>query len=416
MMCLRTLLAAACGLAFALPLFAQPAAAPKLPEPIQPPVAQPVLDALAQPASGPIVWFTADYLMWWTKSQPFSQPLITLGSSADDVPGALDQPNTTVLFGNERVRYGVQSGLRFGLGAWFTADRVYGIETSFFVLAQRSRGVAFASDGVSDAAYGQPVINPSTGEEAYSTSLQGLISGSIWAKVSTQTTGWEVNVLRNLTRTEVAELNLLFGFRQLSISETLRVESDITQLGDCILSFNGAATELGDHIITRDRFAASTNFYGPQFGTKWDWSAGPFGVNLIAKLGMGVSQQVLRISGDTTWVPANGDPTTTVHGGILAQSTNIGSHSRNRFAVLPELNLNASYEFAPGARFVFGYTFLYLSSALRPGQSVDRTVDPARVPSDQNFGQTPTTDRPGVTLRDAGFWAQGLNFGVSIKY
>jgi hypothetical protein len=396
---------------------------PDLPEPYAKPGPPPIdapglgIDLTPLPAPQPFAraWFTADYLMWWVKGQSIPQPLITVGSSNDPVPGALGQPNTRVLFGNDQVQLGLFSGLRLGLGGWLDDDHLYGLEASGFFLPRNSHSVAFYSDGSTPAALAQPVIIPGSGEQAYSSSLQHFIAGSIWASTSTAVNGYEINLARCLTRDCNREIDLLVGFRQLTVQETLDVASDIVELQPCGLTFYGIPIQPGDHILTSDRFATSTNFYGPQIGSKISWSCGRFDFDAVGKLGIGVSQELLRVSGDTIWAPVSG-PVLSAPGGILTQTTNIGSYFRDRFAVLPEVDLNMHYQIASWASLGFGYTFLYLSNVVRPGLVIDRTVDPARVPSDQAYGTGTTTNRPGVFFRDTGFWAQGLNFNVTFQY
>ena len=122
------------------------------------------------------------------------------------------------------------------------------------------------------------------------------------------------------------------------------------------------------------------------------------------------------INGDTTLIPAAGGGNTTVPGGILTQNTNIGHYFRSQFAVVPEVNLNLHYDVTSWARLELGYTFIYINRVARPGLVVDRTVDPGRVPSDQNFGAATTTNSPGFAFRDASYWAQGLNFGLTFRF
>src|SRR3954462_1458789 len=50
-------------------------------------------------------WVRAEYLLWWSKNGPLHEPLVTLGSSNDAIPGALGQPDTQVIFGNSAINY-----------------------------------------------------------------------------------------------------------------------------------------------------------------------------------------------------------------------------------------------------------------------------------------------------------------------
>ena len=196
----------------------------------------------------------------------------------------------------------------------------------------------------------------------------------------------------------------------------LGVASDIQQLQPNVLTFGGVPINVGDHIQASDLFRATTNFYGHQIGAKVSANWGRFGFDFVGKVALGVSQELYTISGATTLVPTGGGSTTTLPGGILAQTTNIGSYFVNRFAVAPEANLNLHYDMTSWAKIGFGYTFLYLSSVARPGLVVDRTVDPSRVPSDQSYGIAATSNRPSFSFQDAGYWAQGFNFGVTMRY
>ncbi|HTI52278.1 MAG TPA: BBP7 family outer membrane beta-barrel protein, partial [Planctomycetaceae bacterium] len=64
----------------------------------------------------PRVWLRAEALYWWTKSSPLPASLVTSGSAADAVPGALGQPGTSVLIGDENIGISGRGGGRFTLG------------------------------------------------------------------------------------------------------------------------------------------------------------------------------------------------------------------------------------------------------------------------------------------------------------
>ena len=46
----------------------------------------------------PRIWMRAEYLLWYSKKGPIPS-LLTTGLTADKIPGALEGPNTTVLYG-----------------------------------------------------------------------------------------------------------------------------------------------------------------------------------------------------------------------------------------------------------------------------------------------------------------------------
>lgn len=115
-----------------------------------------------------MTWVSADYLHWWVKDAP--QPLITQGSTADPIPGALGQPGTQVVAGGTPQDFGGISGLRATLAFWCDEDRVYGMEGGYAFLTQTSRGAAFASPSSGTTVFAQPVVFPGAGERAFAAS------------------------------------------------------------------------------------------------------------------------------------------------------------------------------------------------------------------------------------------------------
>jgi hypothetical protein len=103
-------------------------------------------------------------------------------------------------------------------------------------------------------------------------------------------------------------------------------------------------------------------------------------------------------------------------GGLLAERSNIGSFHRDRFSVVPEVDLKVGYQLTDHVKVFAGYDFLYWSSVVRPGQQIDRTIDETLIPN-FNSGATPAgQNRPMVLFRESDFWAQGLTLGLEFRY
>ena len=105
-------------------------------------------------------------------------------------------------------------------------------------------------------------------------------------------------------------------------------------------------------------------------------------------------------------------------GGYFAQLTNIGSHTRSVFAVVPEVGLNIGYRITEWVSVFAGYTFLYTNSVVRPAQQIDRNINPTQSAS---FGGTPPTvlegpAHPSFKFNGSDFWAQGLNVGLAGRF
>src|SRR5262249_12040293 len=91
--------------------------------------------------------------------------------------------------------------------------------------------------------------------------------------------------------------------------------------------------------------------------------------------------------------------------GLLAQGSNIGRHFHNHFAVVPEVGLKVGYQVNDNLTVFAGYSVLYLSDVVRPGEQVDLVVD-----------KTGNLQRPRVTRNNSSFWAHGVNAGLEWKY
>ena len=132
------------------------------------------------------------------------------------------------------------------------------------------------------------------------------------------------------------------------------------------------------------------------------------------KVALGEVHQTVDINGNTTFaVPG---VTTASPGGLLALPTNIGSYTRDHFAVVPEVGVKVGYQVTEHLRVFVGYTFLYLSNVLRPGELIDRTVNVSQLPSILGPGTLVGAPRPALTFKDTDFWTQGVNFGLELRY
>jgi hypothetical protein len=134
----------------------------------------------------------------------------------------------------------------------------------------------------------------------------------------------------------------------------------------------------------------------------------------VTKLGLGATEQCTEISGSTTVVNGGG-VANTAPGGILATTANIGSYTQARFSLVPEEDLNFSFALTPYISARIGYTFVYWSNVVRPGDQVTRVVSPTLVPSDGSYG-TGGPNAPGNVFSTTGYWAQGINIGLDFHF
>jgi hypothetical protein len=360
-------------------------------------------------------WFRADYLLWWTKDGPLPMPLVTTGPTSATVIGGLGQPGTQVLFGGSNQDYGTASGLRLEAGAWLDHDRHWGLEARYFVLERRSSTFAAASDAGGNPVLGQPLIDAATGQEFTELiSLPGFITGGAAVSTTSRLQGWELNAIANVYRGDQLNVELLGGFRVVSLDEDLQMATTFAPLVSDFLTFQGQFVNSPSSLFTYDAFRAQNHFYGPQLGGRVEWTAGRLSAAALAQVAVGDNQERVRVVGTSSLVTP-GAATLTVPGGVLAQSTNIGRHFREQFGVVPEVGFRLGCQISPALSVHLGYSFLYWSNVVRPGNLVDRTVTPGLVPTDSTFG-TGTGTRPALLFHTTDYWAQGLDFGLDLRF
>jgi hypothetical protein len=129
----------------------------------------------------------------------------------------------------------------------------------------------------------------------------------------------------------------------------------------------------------------------------------------LIRLGVGNTRQRVTIDGETSINGAAAEK-----GGLLAQNSNIGEYSRDEFSVLPQLDLTLGYQVTEQLRATFGYTFLYWSNVVRPGDHIDRRVDTAQLPN--GSATTVLADYPAFEFDNTDYWAQGISFGGEYRW
>ena len=286
-----------------------------------------------------------------------------------------------------------------------------------FLLQRLGAGGTFPPSGL---LLGRPFVNPAIDplfgnpETALLLASNGLFTGG--ASVSTSNTFWgvELNGRFGLTGNSWYRADLLAGFRYVSLGEGLNVGSTVTALPDGLVTFQGSPVLAPASVAVLDSFRTRNDFYGAQIGTVVEFQKGMWFADWRALLAAGVVRQSLTISGATSLIT----PTdiTTVPGGLLAQASNIGRFARNEFGIVPETGLSVGCQVASFLRVYAGYSVLYMrQDVLRPGTSIDRSVQVTQIPS-LSPAPTGTETLPGVILRNVDYWVQGVHFGVELTF
>lgn len=350
-------------------------------------------------------YFGAEYLMWWGKGDRLP-PLVTTGNPADAIPGALGQPGTALVFGNEEIGDDLRTGARFSAGFWFTRDRIWGLYGSAFFLNEQTNEFFAASTGTPVLA--RPFVDftpgtPTFGEE--NSQLKGLtnvVGGFVKVDHSTRLWGGDANLRYNWCCTPAHSFDIILGYRGLSLEDDLAIQELIT----------AQDPQNPGSILITDMFQTTNRFNGGQIGFLHEWQVGNrWSLGLKAKVALGNTRQRVRIAGvsqiEGTGTAADGVYTT----GILATPSNSGTFSRDQFTVIPEVGIDLGFQLTERIRASVGYNFLYWSSVVRAGEQIDRGVD-----TNQWAPPIGEGTRPAFQFNSTSYWVQGLTFGLEFRF
>jgi hypothetical protein len=366
-------------------------------------------------------------LLWWVK--PGRVPPLgtaTVGGTG----GILGSPGTTTLFGDD-LDYGLRTGARFTLGSWLNCDCTTGFELGYFFLCNDSADSSAASSGATGSAIlARPFFNVITGRPDFQVvALPGVVAGGIQNTSQSNFQGGEANLLCNLCcysppcqpcppnpcETSCApakryRVDLIGGFRVLNLDEDLVITEQLTFLPTAPPPFVP-----GSSITVIDRFETRNLFYGGQIGVRALCWRGPCFVNVLAKVALGVTHQEVIASGTTTFTTAGGT-SITQPGGLLVQPSNAGERSRDRFSVVPEVGINVGRRLTDRLSVFAGYSFLYWSNVVRPGDQIDVGVNPTQLPTPAGPGTLVGPARPAPLFNDTSFWVHGASVGLALNW
>ncbi len=343
-------------------------------------------------------------------------PLVTTSTAGtpQEQAGVLGQPGTSVLFGGGSVLDDQFSGGRLRFGLWLDRCHTWGVGAELFQIGSESESFSRTSTG--DPILARPFFNTRTGfDDSELVAFPGVLSGTVAVRAESELQGAGIH-FRYLrccdqgcskwlfcgcpehfcSRTEA-----LLGWRYLRLNESVVITEDLT------------AADGGFDIA--DRFRTRNTFNGIDLGWSYRQTRGYWTMDCLLRLGVGTTRQTVRIDGQTTInSPLNDPQVETFEGGLLAQTSNIGTYNDNQFSVVPEFNANVGYQMTDHIRLMFGYTFIYWSNVVRPGHQIDLDVNTGQLPppEDPLIGVA----RPQFAFDTTDYWVQGLNTGLEFRW
>src|SRR5262245_28614449 len=346
--------------------------------------------------------FSADYWLAWTKNDRIPA-LLTTGPTSDPGPGALGQPFTRILYG-DAVDYEDRHGGRFAFEAPLGSTGDCSLAAAYLFLVSRTVGPNEFSQG--SPVLARPFFNAADRREDSSlVTFPGLASGAIAIRSNSLLQGAEANLQRSVLEHEHVAVTILAGFRYLHLDENLII-TETSQLSASTPTFPGRT------ITVYDRFGADNDFYGGQIGFRMELTHRRWILVATPKVAFGSVHESILIQGRTTIDTA---PVTDIPAGLLALPTNSGRFARDTFAVVPEVSGKIGLRITERLTIFGGYTFLYWSRIARPGEQIDRNLNPSFIPT--SFGTGPAEPKQPTTLfRTSDYWAHGMTWGVEFRY
>ncbi len=382
-------------------------------------------------------WAHGEYLGWSVKGM-YLPSLVTMAPRGSH--GELGQPGTQIIFGDSKYLDEYRSGARVELGAWLNCAGTLGLEGGWFSLADNNRQFTAESSGLPTIA--RPFLNVALNQQdselvgflpPVGTVLagSGALSGAITIDYRSSFEGADLHLLTALccdpgdACRPARRVNFLVGYRYLRLSEGVAIRENLYSLDP---NQSTDPTKGNAAFIVRDQFETDNTFNGADIGFTWTRQRERWSLGLLTKLGLGGNHQRVRINGNTTQidtatgvertstvsVPSDGQGGAYTGGGLLAQRTNIGTYSRDAFSLVPELGITLGYQLNCHWKATAGYTLLFWTNVVRPGDQIDTSVNPGLLPDEQS----PITGalRPSFAFRDSTLWAQGLNLGLECSW
>jgi hypothetical protein len=353
-------------------------------------------------------YFDPEYVLLFTRGVA-APPLVTTGPTTGI--GAVGDRGTMVLFPTNRLQADNFSGFQARAGVWLGEQGRVGIQIGGMFVGQETVTYGIASSPAGVPILARPFTNANTNTPASMFVAQpGQIAGSVTVAAPTRFWTGDGSIAFAVRDCRPLRVHLLAGFRYYGLNDELIVTSQSQLIGNATAPVGGVILNAPTVITVTDRFAAQTNFYGPQTGIDLEWNRRRFTARLSSKVALGVSDQRLVQSGSTTggglWFPA----------GLLVTATNTGVSVTDRFAVLTDNQLVLGYQWTKWLSATIGYNFTYLSSVARAADQIDTSINPNTVPASATFGTPGGAGSPAMRNNSTDFWTQGVTFGVAVRY
>ncbi len=331
-------------------------------------------------------------------------PLVTTSTSNDpDLAGQLDQADTEILYGNERVLNELRAGGRLTLGAWIDPSCCRSLVLRGWYGGNDTD--SFATNDSKHPVITRPFFNVSDGQvpeqDTQIIAFPNRATGSISVEASSEVFGADISARQKWFSRFGGTVDLLYGYQFMRMSEDLSISSTS-------ISQNEDFAPLGSLLAIDDRFGAENEFHGGQFGLASRYREGCWSFHGLAKVGFGSLRRGVALSGET--LTSNGGINATDPNGLLVRSTNVRVENDYTFGWVPELDFSLGWQQYPRFDVTVGYNIIAMTDAIQVSGLID--PDLAVNLSDPPLG----AQRPSRRANYRTYYAQGIHFGLRYVY
>lgn len=403
-----------------------------------------------------------------TESDPVDRAVLP------NFPG--DNPSTETVYGDDPLLEDARHGFRVLLGVWLDEGNKQALEADYLFLGEIEENFSRSGTDGNPLWIGRPFFDLTVDEdqdgilddsprEAAEQVSSNLVDGTVSVYSSSEFQGAGLRLRHNLCRSGCTSIgcgdcvdcgmgvgcglgidcgqgigcgagvggsdyryvDVLTGVRWYQLRETLEIrEALISDFEDVPVD------ERPDNLFPQDteidildQFSTENNFVGGELGFDWGIERNRLSFNVLSKIAIGNNSQEVSIFGQTE-VTEPGQMSEFMEGGLLALPRNaagpdpddevfvgnIGEYDRDRFSMIPELNFNVGYKLTQQCKLRVGYTIMYWTNVLRPGDQIDRELNSSQIPSDNATALFFIPSRPQFAFNETNVLIQGLNIGA----
>lgn len=335
------------------------------------------------------MWLNAEALLWFPQNRK-TPPLLTTG------------PNDALQFGDP-IDSGLAPGIRLEAGRYLKGGML-GIGGRFWTLFGESEDYSISSDDPATiirrpffnmTALGGPqpdaliVSGPSPG---------GPTIGDFNARSDFDALATEVFGRILFGQGSCYRIDLLGGYTYYAIDDSLTLASTTFGIPNQTSFF--------------DSFDAENRFHGGQLGIESVITKGKWSLQSLSKVHLGNMNQRVSIRGSSRQgiFPDPPGPGINFGNGFYAQGQQ-GDYEVDDFAFVPEMGLKLGYSPRCNVQMTLGYSFLFWSSVALAGEQINPYLDGTALLTDDVAPQAEI-----YRIVNDGFWMQGIDLGLTIRY